>query len=190
LSKPKRTCSIAGCERPHCARGLCRSHYVVAHRNGTIGEYAFVRPTAQDEGERFFGKVDAAGPCWEWTGGINERGYGRFTRLTRSADRYVYAHRWAWEYLVGPIPEGLTLDHLCRNTICVNPDHLEPVTAAENTRRQVGTRIWCASGKHRLAESRYVRPDGSGFCGECSRERNREWCRTNRPAKTTEGSTR
>lgn len=180
--RPKRICKIDGCERPHCARGLCRSHYVVAHRNGSVKHHDLARPPAQDEAERFFEKVDALAPCWEWTGGTNEAGYGRFTRAPGHTDRYVYAHRWAWEHLVGPIPEGLTLDHLCRNTVCVNPDHLEPVSPEENARR-LGKHVWCASGRHRLDETAYVRSNGHRFCGECSRERNREWIRINRPTK-------
>lgn len=183
-SQAKRICKIDGCGRAHCARGLCRRHYVAAHKNGTVAEHEFVRPPAADEAERFFSKVDAAGPCWEWTGGVNENGYGRFARAPGHLDRLVYAHRWVWENLVGPIPGGLTLDHLCRNTICVNPDHLEPVSQAVNSSR-LGSHVWCASGRHRLSESGYTRPNGSRFCGECSRERNREWIKANRPSKGT-----
>ena len=80
-----KTCTREGCNRPHCARGLCRSHYVVAHRNGSIQQYELARPPARDEAERFFGKVNAAGPCWEWTGGVNEQGYGRFARAPPGA---------------------------------------------------------------------------------------------------------
>lgn len=69
------------------------------------------------------------GDCWQWTGYRDKDGYGHFGSPAR------LAHRLVWEALVGPIPEGLHLDHLCRNTGCVNPDHLEPVTAAENNRR-------------------------------------------------------
>lgn len=68
--------------------------------------------------------------CWEWDGFHDERGYARV-----SSDR---VHRLTFEEFVGPIPEGLEIDHLCRNPGCVNPGHLEPVTHAENVRRGLG----------------------------------------------------
>ena len=86
--------------------------------------------------ERFFEKVDASGDCWEWTASFGRDGYGQF-----GVDgKVVKAHRWVWEHLVGPIPNGLEIDHLCRKPRCVNPDHLEPVTHAENMRRGFGNR--------------------------------------------------
>lgn len=71
------------------------------------------------------------GDCWQWTGYIDEKGYGRvgYEGLRHKA------HRLVFERLVGLIPPGLELDHLCGNRACVNPDHLEPVTHQQNTRR-------------------------------------------------------
>jgi hypothetical protein len=72
--------------------------------------------------------------CWQWIGATDSKGYGRFGRGGR-AGGVAIVHRWTYEQFVGPIPTGLTIDHLCRNTSCVNPDHMEPVTRAENVRR-------------------------------------------------------
>lgn len=85
--------------------------------------------------ERFWSKVDRSGgpaACWPWTAYVDKaHGYGVFMVHPRQ----VKAHRMAYELAVGPIPEGLFIDHLCRNRSCVNPAHLEPVTAYENWRR-------------------------------------------------------
>jgi hypothetical protein len=74
----------------------------------------------------------ASDGCWNWTGALSRNGYGRFGP---QAGLTVGAHRFAYELLVGPIPEGLDLDHLCRNRRCVNPAHLEPVGRSENLAR-------------------------------------------------------
>jgi len=93
------------------------------------------RPRRPAASARFWRKVDfgAPGDCWRWTGAISDTGYGDFF-LSISVGT-VRAHRWAYEERRGPIPRGMDLDHLCRVRHCVNPDHLEPVTRAENLRR-------------------------------------------------------
>lgn len=83
---------------------------------------------------RFWRNVEKTEGCWLWLGWLTEEGgYGRF-RYDRGR---VVAHRFAYELLVGPIPPGLELDHLCRTRRCVNPAHLEPVTHRENTLRGI-----------------------------------------------------
>jgi hypothetical protein len=81
---------------------------------------------------RFFAKL-AAGPgdCWTWTAYRTAMGYGRFN----AGRGQVLAHRWSYEFFQAQIPEGLELDHLCRNRACVNPEHLDPVPHAVNVRR-------------------------------------------------------
>jgi hypothetical protein len=89
---------------------------------------------------RFWARVEKRPDgCWIWTGVINHNGYGRYT-YARPDGRSLAsrAHRIAYELLVGPIPDGLQLDHLCRVKACVNPAHLEPVTQDENMRRTRG----------------------------------------------------
>lgn len=84
--------------------------------------------------DRFLAAVVMSGQeCWAWTGQRDAKGYGLMADGTGGK---VRAHRWVWETMVGPIPEGYTIDHLCRNPSCVNPDHLEPVDNAENQRRR------------------------------------------------------
>lgn len=76
-------------------------------------------------------------PCWEWQGAKWPSGYG----MIRFGSRRLLAHRVTYERMVGPIPDGLVLDHLCRNTSCVNPEHLDPVTVAVNNQRRRDTVI-------------------------------------------------
>jgi hypothetical protein len=132
---------------------------------------------------RFWARVDRSVPggCWMWTGGLN-RGYGRL----KVAGRLMYAHRLAWELERGPVPDGLTLDHLCRVLACVNPDHLEPVTVAENIRRKpradFSEREQCRNG-HPWTDVR-LSSQGVLVCRACAREATRRH-RLRRMARST-----
>ena len=84
--------------------------------------------------QSFWDLVERGPGCWLWLGGKRADGYGRFTM---NGYRY-YAHRLSYQMTAGEIPDGLGLDHLCRNTSCVNPTHLEPVTQKENVLRGMG----------------------------------------------------
>jgi|GEM_PF-1714746 len=128
--------------------------------------------------ERFWAKVDRRGPdeCWPWTSTRNDQGYGMFSL---PGHQHIYAHRFAYELLVGPIPEGLTLDHLCRVRHCVNPAHLEPVTNRENSLRgesqaaQQARQTHCLRGHPFDEANTYRRPDNDARqCRACSRLRN------------------
>lgn len=97
--------------------------------------------------ERFFNKIERhrEDHCWQWIGFTDAKGYGAFG----DGEGVVRAHRFAYEHFVAPIPDGLQIDHLCRNTSCVNPLHLQPVTAKENTHRaptHSGNRTHCRYG--------------------------------------------
>lgn len=111
--------------------------------------------------ERFWAKVELEGSCWAWNGHVMRSGYGQF------GDNKMlhYAHRWAYEHFVGPIPVGMHIDHLCRNRRCVKPYHLEPVTQAENNRRSPKPVVqFCPQGHDTFATGR----SRSG-CLECHR---------------------
>lgn len=117
--------------------------------------------------ERFWPKVIKTETCWLWTGSKNAQGYGTFNA---GGNRPVYVHRFAYELLVGPIPKGLTLDHLCRVPLCVKPDHLEPVTHQENISRASAARTHCRKG-HPL-DGTYRRGTGRRrYCLTCNREK-------------------
>lgn len=123
--------------------------------------------------ERFWAKVDLAGAdgCWEWQAAKFVDGYGMF-KMPGRAGKVVRAHRFAYEVLVGLIPTGLTIDHLCCNRACVNPDHLEPVTGAENTRRAVpgmSKKTHCPRGHAYDAQNTRVGRDGFRRCRACDR---------------------
>ena len=113
--------------------------------------------------------------CWEWTGYVMSNGYG----LAKDAAwRARTAHRVVYEALVGPIPDGLELDHLCRNRRCVNPAHLEPVSHQENVRRAfVGrrnSRTHCTNGHEYTPGNTYLsRVSGYKSCRVCTRDSNR-----------------
>jgi hypothetical protein len=104
--------------------------------------------------------------CWEWIASKKSHGYGQF-RFRRRNDN---AHRVAYILAVGPIPEDLQIDHLCRNRACVNPEHLEPVTAAVNTWRSAQAITHCPKGHPRTPENIIYKPGIGGprqSCREC-----------------------
>lgn len=133
---------------------------------------------------RFFEKRLAQdGECWRWTGAkhFSPHGggpYGRALVGGREGWESWYAHRLSWVLHKGEIPEGLTLDHLCFNTMCVNPDHLEPVTGEINSRR-AGERYrelnpTCPKGHDDWAYRKARSPRQGRYCAECNRIRARQ----------------
>ncbi len=162
LSNKKRTPCACGCGS--LASPGCR--YVYTHH---------LRP--ENPTKRFWEKVDRRGPdeCWEWTASVKPNGYGQFSVVRDGKWLKSYAHRYSYELIVGPIPEGLQLDHLCRNKACVNPNHLEPVTNRENQIRGNGVgglnfrKTHCKHGHEFTPENTYIRPAGTRECRACMR---------------------
>ena len=93
--------------------------------------------------QRFWAKVDKTGGCWIWTASKDGCGYGM---MRVSKTRVMRAHRVAYEWLSGPIPEGMLLDHVCHNPACVRPDHLRPVTVKANAENRISANLGNRSG--------------------------------------------
>lgn len=144
----KALCAFDGCGKPSRKLRLCSTHYDQQWKGRPltpIGPNPRKAPVGTPLAERLalHTQVDPETGCWLWTGSINDKGYG----LTNVNGKTVSAHRTTYQCHVGPVPAGLTLDHLCRVPRCVNPAHLEPVTQAENNRRAVLARIRNATCK-------------------------------------------
>ena len=115
--------------------------------------------------------------CWLWDGGYQGQGYGV---LSMPGYAVELAHRASYKRHKGPIPDGLELDHLCRNPACINPDHLEPVTHAENSRRALRKKF-CVNGHPLLGDNLIClsgKRDKQKRCKQCHRERMRRYSRS------------
>lgn len=174
-------CTIPDCGNPQNGRSLCSAHYTRWRRHGDpLASKPIVLRGAMPAA-RFWAKVNKTGPvpdyapdlgpCWLWLAAKN-KGYGCFG----VTGKMVLAHRYAYELAIGPIPSGLTIDHLCRTPSCVNPAHLEPVTHRENVLRGVGPtaqqarKTHCLPGGHPLSgDNLYLRPNGKRECRTCRR---------------------
>lgn len=161
-------CSIDWCDRPTLARGWCSMHYQRWKKGADMDA------RLDDPEWRFWQKVDKGDDCWEWTGYVASHGYGKLTRDGVE----VYAHRVAYEIAVGPIPDDCVIDHLCRNTICVRPGHLEAVPQAVNVLRgespfaKNARKTHCKRG-HLLDGGNVTYRKEGRVCAVCRRERER-----------------
>lgn len=151
-----------------------------------------------DPAERFWVKVNRSlepDGCWEWAAAAGPLGYGKFMVHDEGGrKKIVSAHRFSYQLLVGPIPAGLQLDHLCRNPPCVRPSHLEPVTNRENTLRGARvpimrdtnpgaafqkTKTHCPRGHEYTPDNTYIQPCGNRGRRKPSTSRVCRTCRRN-----------
>jgi hypothetical protein len=130
---------------------------------------------------RFWSRIEKTDGCWLWTGPLDHGGYGTF-RFERQRKLYVLmAHRIAYEQIIGPIPDGLVLDHLCRVRNCCNPHHLEPVTRGENVLRgdspnaRSARATHCPQGHPYDEANTYRTPNGTRQCRICKARLAREF---------------
>lgn len=180
---PEPEAFCGNCHRPYAASRLSLGRcdacavYIRAHGHERPPRlYRRLRPqgTANERYDILCGKA-GADECWTWRGNILPHGYARFRD---DVGRWSYVHRFSYERFVGPIPDGLTIDHLCRNRACSNPAHLEAVTDRVNVLRGTGPsarnarKTHCDNG-HSYDEDSYMTAKGWRVCRICRRERDR-----------------
>lgn len=178
-------CIVPSCNKQTKNRKYCWGHYYRLYRYGTlqsskpIGKYWINIPAEK----RFWMHVKKTKTCWIWTAGKNYAGYGHF--IGNNKNRWL-AHRYAYTLLVGKIPKGLTLDHQCRNTSCVNPEHLKPMTIKENILKGNGAaainkrKTQCPQGHPYKGNNLIIRKSGSRRCRTCTNNSAKEYQRQKR----------
>lgn len=169
-------CTVVWCSNPQVGRGYCKSHYARWYRHGDplLGRRYYAKGSELDRIKTFY-DVDSNG-CWIWNGAKSKTGHGNWLA---SDGKHYPAYRRLYEMTIGSVPKGLQLDHICRIPSCVNPNHLEPVTAKENQHRSPITlasinisKTHCPMGHEYTIDNTYYRPKNRGRkCRRCNRER-------------------
>ena len=159
---------------------------IINHNHENINKK---HPNYREPIQRFFTHIDMDfGECYLWISNKDKDGYGIFSYNGSN----VLAHRYSYEAFVSYIPEGLVIDHVCRNTSCVNPSHLEPVTQRENVLRGYNPasinskKLYCINGHSLSGKNLYInRKANKRYCRECGRIKSREYARRKSAAKNT-----
>lgn len=194
---PPPACQWERCPDPSSAMGkkYCRKHrgYIAMGKEPNV-----VSQYTKTQEERFWEKVDKSGDCWIWTGAKMsvKTGYGSFRfSLDGAPGKPVSAHRVSYYFATGVFGENHGyVDHLCRNTSCVNPNHLEMVTPRENALRGIGPtavnaqKTHCVNGHELSGENLINRSDGGRACRICRRKIAREWAQKRRQKRALYGS--
>lgn len=180
-------CTVDGCDnaKTYGPTGYCEKHRTRWRRHGDPG-VALKDHTPATERWKTSYEVDAVTGCWNWTGPVG----GPYGFIQQGASTRHKAHRFVYEQVVGPIPKGLELDHKCRNQLCVNPKHLEPVTHTVNVRRgdagiNNASKTHCIRGHEFTAENTINTASGRN-CRTCRRDNAREYMRKRRAAGAAE----
>lgn len=172
------SCAVEDCQEPVKYRDWCAGHYSRWYKHGDVRAHIPLgtrRYISLEEAFKAHPIVVTVDGCHAWAGNLTPEGYGTLVYEGRP----WFAHRVAYELLVGSIPEGMTLDHLCRNRACVNVEHLEPVTMKENILRgtspsaENARKTHCVRGHPFAGENLQYDYRGNRQCFECRRIRDR-----------------
>lgn len=178
----ERPCKFPGCKKPLFTRGFCSGHFQQLRLRKKMSQLRNKRPRGTlpvIEYQKVPCLVPGLiGPCYEWTRG-KSNGYGR---VGLSNGSRIYIHRYVWELANGKIPDGMEIDHRCRNRACCNVDHLRIVTHKVNSTENVVGAIWqlrkakthCKRGHPFDEENTYATKNGGRHCRACARQRNRK----------------
>lgn len=162
-------CQVAGCVNLVWRRAWCCKHYTLWLRHG---DPQASRRFNGSVGERILARLVITETCWFFNGAHDSSGYAHIGNGKRG--KHIKVHRWMYENFKGPIPEGLEPDHLCRVRLCINPDHLEPVTHQENMKRGYwGSKTHCPQGHEYTPENTLANRYGR-TCYTCKRQRERD----------------